>query len=190
MRTRARPAAAFSAACSDKHGEPGLPAAADVRPVHPAGAVRRGAVRSAAPLPAAPAPLHRRAGHGLLPDCGSRRLPLSPAAGRGGTAGFRGAGGGGRRGAVLLCLFPNAAPGVGLLGGHPGLLGIFVVFSAALDQKFLQKNGPARKKSLLFCAKMLYNKKNREWTDIPQGGRQTWQRRNARQKSPSPGPVC
>lgn len=189
MRTRDRGAAAFSAACLDRDGGPDLPAAAGVRAVHLIGAVRRSAVRSAAALPAAAPPLYRRAGRGLLPAGGGRGLPVPPAAGRRGAAGLCGAGRRGGRGAVLLRLFPAAAAGVGLLGGYPGLLGIFVVFSADVAEKFLQKNGPLRKKSLLFCAEMLYNKKNRE-TDSLQRGRQRWQKRRMREKSPAPAPVC
>ena len=159
---RAGAGAAFSAGCLADYGEPGLSAAADLRPVHSPGSGPGVAVRSAAPLPAAASPAHRPAGHGLLSDGRRGRLLLSHGAGRRRTAGLHGVGRRGRSGAVLLRLLPMAAPHLGFLGGHPGVLGIFVVFSRSLDQKFLRKNGPPRKKSLLFFREMLYN--NKKWT--------------------------
>ena len=164
MRTRAGARVAFSAGCLADHGEPGLSAAADLRPVHPAGPGPGFAVRSAAPLSAAAAPADRPSGRGLLSGSRRRRLLLSHESGRRGAAGLYGAWYCGRRSAVFLRLFPIAAAGVGILGRHAGLFGVFVVFSGSLDEKFLQKNGPSRKKSLLFCEKMLYNKKN--WAHV------------------------
>ena len=70
-------------------------------------------------------------------------------------------------GAVSFLFFLRRADGelrgflvLGALGRYAGLLSAFVIFSTALAQKFWQKNGAIRKKSLLFCRKMLYNKKN------------------------------
>lgn len=190
MRTRDRAAADSSAACLDKDGEPGLPAAAGVSPIYSAGAVRRCAVRFAAALPPAPAPVYRCTGHSLLPDCGWCGLSVSAAAGRRGTARLHGAGRRGRRGAVFLRLFPAAAACVDFLGGYPGLLGVFAVFSADVVEKFLQKNGQVRKKSLLFCREMLYNKKNRQQPARLQKGAAAWQTRNTQKNSRAPGPVC
>ena len=172
---------AFSAGCLADHGEPGLSAAADLRPVHPAGPGPGFAVRSAAPLSAAAAPTDWIAGWAVLPDRGLCRVPFSPRAGRGAAPGLCGPGGRGRSRAVFLRLLRIAAARMGLLGRHTGLLVTSVVFSVALGQKFLQKIGPPRKKSLLFCGKMLYNKKNRIWIFIPERRRQIWQRR---QKNP------
>lgn len=188
MRTRRRGAAAFSAVSLDRDGGPDIPAAAGVRAVHSAGPVRRGAVRPAAALPAAAPPLCRRAGRGLLPGRGRRGLPLPAAAGRRRAAGLCGAGRRGGSGAVLLRLFPAAAAGVDLLGGYPGLPGISAVFSADVAEKFLQKNGPPRKKSLLFCPEMLYNKKNRNAERL-QRRRQRWPKKRTQKKRSASAPV-
>jgi hypothetical protein len=48
---------------------------------------------------------------------------------------------------------------VGFLGGHFGLFGAFAGSASALVKKFLQKNGPAWKNSLLFLPEMLYNER-------------------------------
>ena len=182
---------AFSAGCLADHGEPGLSAAADLRPVHPAGPGPGFAVRSAAPLSAAAAPAHRRAGWTVLPDGGLRRVSLSHAAGRGAAPGLCSPGRRGGRRTVFLRVLRIAAPRVGLLGRHTGLFVVSVVFSTVLGQKFLRKNGPARKKSLLFCEKMLYNKKHRICVFIPERRRQIWQKRKKSPgKSSAPAAAC
>ena len=52
-------------------------------------------------------------------------------------------------------------------------------FSPGLDEKFFKKNCDFRKKCLLFCVEMLYNKKN--WTQIVQRGERgaAWQDKSA-----------
>ena len=115
-------------------------------------------------------------------------LPVSAAAGRGRIAGIHAPWRRGRSSGVFLRVFAASASRLGFLGGYAGLLGIFVVFPAALGEKILQKNSPPRKKSLLFCEKMLYNKKNWVHLFIAQR-RRTWQTNNTQKRSPVPGPA-
>ena len=169
------------------HGEPGLGPAGGLRPVDFAGPVRWGAVRPAAALPAPLAPAHRPSGRHLLPDSRHCVLPVPAAPGRRRAAGLSDIGRAGRRGAVLQRLFPASSSGMGFLGRYVSLLGAFAVFSSALGERFWKKDGPIRKKSLLFCREMLYNKKN--WVGISQRRRQAWRKKPSSKKS-APGPVC
>lgn len=92
-------------------------------------------------------------------------------------------------GAVLFfCALSQPLRPVWDFWADTGLLGAFAVLSPAAAEKFLQKNGPARKKSLLFCGKMLYNKKNRA-SDSLQRRRQRWQKRRPREKGPATAPA-
>ena len=169
------------------YGEPDLPAAAGLCPVHSAGLLRRAAVRSAAALPPPPAQADGPAGQPVLSDGGGRRLPLPAAVRRGGAAGLRHFGRAGGRGAVFRRLLRNAAAHMGLLGGYAGLFGTFAVDPSDLDKKFLRENGVSGKKPLLFCAEMLYNKKNRAAKAPLERRRRPWQKRPIRQKRPSGG---
>lgn len=83
-------------------------------------------------------------------------------------------------GAVLFfaCFRRRCAP-CGPFGWIPWLFGALAGFSPGLDEKFFKKNCDFRKKCLLFCVEMLYNKKN--WTQIVQRGERgaAWQDKSA-----------
>ena len=158
MRMRGGSAEAFWAACWAEHEKPDFTAAGSVPPVHPAGAVSRGAVRCAAAVPAAVPPLYGSAGRRLLSGCRCGGLSVSAGAGGRRTAGIHAAGH--RRGndSVFLRVFPAPVADLEFLGGHSFIFGYVNVLSGTICRESLQKNGASRKKSLLFCAEILYNK--------------------------------
>ena len=179
-RTRAGGGAACLAACSD---DADLSAAADLWPVRSAGTGRRRAVRPPPALPAALVPLHRPVGWDLLSGGGRRVFPVPAAAGRGRAAGLHGAGGPWRRGHLFLRVLLAFAPRMGLLGGRAGGFSPPDGPPGSVGQRIFEKNGPPRKKPLLFCPQMLYNKKK----TISPDRRRTWQKKG-KQSSPGQGP--
>ena len=180
MRTRAPVGAACWAVCSDRDGRPSGPANAGVWAVHPLGAVRRSAVRSAAPLPGPGSPVYRGAGRRLLPDGGVRDVSLPAAPGVGADPGLYTGRGAGRCGAVFLHFFGAFAAIMGLLGGYACFFVAANLLAGLVDENFLQKIAPLRKKPLLFLAQMLYNKE--KWVQARKGGRQEWQSSEKRQR--------
>lgn len=170
------------------HGEHGFPAAAGLWLVYFAGDGGRSAVRSAAPLPPAAAPADGVAGPAVLPCRGKRGL-FVPAAPGGSAADVSAGGYAGRCRGVLLCPVLSSAAGLGLLGGHPGSTVGSGSAASALGENFLRKNVVSRKKSLLFCSQMLYNKENPKKTTCLRQRRAASWRQRGRKKS-IPGQAC
>lgn len=167
------------AACSDDGG-PG--AAAALRPVHPAGGGGRRAVRLPAALPHPLSQDHRAAGYTVLRRRHRRLLRLFAAPGGGAAPGLCDRGSPGRGGAVRLRFFRFASAAVGFLGRRTDGTGASGRPSGDVGGRLGKKNGPSGKKPLLFCAQMLYNKKNRVSGPIFKGRQQVWQKKRKRHK--------
>ena len=173
-----------------RHGESDLAAAADIPALHPTGSLLRRDLRCAAALPDAAAAGDVAAGRGFLPDGGRCGLPVSPDAGRRRTAGVHGAGGCWGRCGLFLRLFGMAAAAVEFLGGHGSCFGEDGSFSHTKNAETFQKKPAMREKTLLFCPKMLYNRKNWVHFDISRKGRRIWQGKSAAKRNPVPRQDC